>query len=78
MYLIFVILIGVQLAYFYNHYVFLIGLIAYAIILQIIEVLQMPGTIRNFMGNNISYQDFVNVIEFIFYSMYIYTKVVQV
>ena len=78
MYLVFVILIGVQLGYFYNNYQFLIGLIVYATILQMIEVVQMPGTVRNFIGNKISYLDFVNVIEFIFYSVYIYTKVVQV
>ena len=75
MYLTYVILISVYLEYFYESSVCNWIIAVYTSFLLMIESIQLPGSIRNLMNGKSTYQDFVNIMEFIGYIVYIYITI---
>ena len=77
-YITYVVTIAVYLGNFYLQIRFMVVIISYSSALVIIELLQLPGTIRRFWNNESNYQDYINISELISYSTYIGINVLQI
>jgi hypothetical protein len=78
MYINYVAIIAVYLGNFYQQIGFMAVIIIFSSVLAIIELFQLPGTIRRFWNNQSNYQDYINISELISYFAYIVINILQV